>query len=30
LLLNSVVDHMEHLDLVARDIMPHLAGAVRT
>jgi probable F420-dependent oxidoreductase len=29
LLLNSVFDHMEHLDLFAKEIMPHLVGAVR-
>jgi probable F420-dependent oxidoreductase len=29
LLLNSVFDHMEHLDLFAKEILPHLAGAVR-
>jgi probable F420-dependent oxidoreductase len=29
LLLNSVFDHMEHLDLFAQEILPHLAGVVR-
>jgi probable F420-dependent oxidoreductase len=29
LLLNSVFDHMEHLDLFAKEIIPHLAGAAR-
>jgi len=29
LLLNSAFDHMEHLDLFAQDIIPHLSGAVR-
>jgi probable F420-dependent oxidoreductase len=29
LLLNSVFDHMEHLDLFAEEIIPHLAGAAR-
>jgi probable F420-dependent oxidoreductase len=28
LLLNSTFDHMEHLDLFAQEILPHLAGAV--
>ena len=30
LLLNSTFDHMEHLDLFAQDIIPHLTGALRT
>jgi probable F420-dependent oxidoreductase len=29
LLLNPAFDHMEHLDLFAKEIIPHLAGAVR-
>jgi probable F420-dependent oxidoreductase len=29
LLLNSAFDHMEHLDLFAQEIIPHLSGAVR-
>jgi probable F420-dependent oxidoreductase len=29
LLLNSAFDHMEHLDLLAKEIVPHLAGAVK-
>jgi probable F420-dependent oxidoreductase len=29
LLLNSAFDHMEHLELLAQDIIPHLPGAVR-
>jgi hypothetical protein len=29
LLLNTVFDHMEHLDLLAKEVIPHLAGAVR-
>jgi probable F420-dependent oxidoreductase len=29
ILLNSVFDHMDHLELFAQDIIPHLAGAVR-
>jgi probable F420-dependent oxidoreductase len=29
LLLNSAFDHMEHLEVLAQDIVPHLAGAVK-
>jgi probable F420-dependent oxidoreductase len=29
LLLNTVFDHMAHLDLLAKEVIPHLAGAVR-
>jgi probable F420-dependent oxidoreductase len=29
LLLNSAFDHMEHLDLFAKEIIPHLTGATR-
>jgi alkanesulfonate monooxygenase SsuD/methylene tetrahydromethanopterin reductase-like flavin-dependent oxidoreductase (luciferase family) len=29
LLLNPAFDHMEHLDLFAQEIIPHLSGAVR-
>jgi len=29
LLLNSAFDHMEHLEVLAQEIVPHLAGTVR-
>jgi probable F420-dependent oxidoreductase len=29
LLLNTAFDHMEHLELFAKEIVPHLAGAIR-
>jgi alkanesulfonate monooxygenase SsuD/methylene tetrahydromethanopterin reductase-like flavin-dependent oxidoreductase (luciferase family) len=29
LLLNSAFDHMEHLEVLAQEIIPHLTGAVR-
>jgi probable F420-dependent oxidoreductase len=29
LLLNSAFDHLEHLEVLAQEIVPHLAGAVR-
>jgi probable F420-dependent oxidoreductase len=29
LLLNSAFDHLEHLDVLAQEIVPHLSGAVR-
>jgi hypothetical protein len=29
LLLNSAFDHMEHLEVLAQDIVPHLAAAVK-
>jgi hypothetical protein len=29
LLLNSAFDHMEHLEVLAQELVPHLAGTVR-